>query len=395
MRKLFLSAAIIAFSFTFSQTRQIIFETGNVASVFEKAKKENKLIFVDAYTSWCGPCKWMAKNVFTNDTVADYFNKTFVNYTLDMEKGEGIEFAKKYEVNCYPNLLFINGEGQVVHRDAGGLSSKQFIESAANSLTSDKTFYANKNKLEKDGLNEQNIFIYVQLLSSACFDPSKTVKDYLKTVKDEDLLKNNNWMLLKDYVQDYEANANKYFISHFSAFQSKYGKPDTDKKMVQLGYSYFTNFYNNKEFDKSAFEKAQQNFKALNWPNSKAILFETELSLIGRSDINKYYALAAKGYMEFHQNDANSLNNMAWTFYENVNNKEQLNAACKMSKRACEIDNSYANLDTYAALLFKCGNKKEAELIATKAIEKAKAENLTADNYKETEDLLNKIKTLK
>ncbi|HRD39394.1 MAG TPA: thioredoxin family protein, partial [Bacteroidia bacterium] len=57
----------------FSQNRHINFETGNLTSVFEKAKKENKFILVDAYTTWCGPCKWMSKNIFTNDTAADYY----------------------------------------------------------------------------------------------------------------------------------------------------------------------------------------------------------------------------------------------------------------------------------------------------------------------------------
>ena len=72
----------------FSQTKQIVFELGNLESVLQKAAKENKLIFIDAYTTWCGPCKKMSKEVFTTDTVANYFNRTFVNYKFDMEKGE-------------------------------------------------------------------------------------------------------------------------------------------------------------------------------------------------------------------------------------------------------------------------------------------------------------------
>jgi uncharacterized protein YyaL (SSP411 family) len=59
-----------------------------------KAKKENKLIFVDAYASWCGPCKLMVKNIFPLKTVGDYYNSHFINAKIDMEKGEGIELAK-------------------------------------------------------------------------------------------------------------------------------------------------------------------------------------------------------------------------------------------------------------------------------------------------------------
>ena len=99
MKNFFLSLSLIITVSLFAQNRQITFETGNLASVFEKAKKENKLIFVDAFTTWCGPCKHMAKHVFTNDTVADYYNANFVNLKLDMEKGEGLDFAKKYDIS--------------------------------------------------------------------------------------------------------------------------------------------------------------------------------------------------------------------------------------------------------------------------------------------------------
>ena len=92
-------------SLVFGQGMQ--FETGSFEEIKAKAKKENKLIFLDAYTTWCGPCKWMAKTVFTNDTVAQYYNANFINAKIDMEKGEGIELAKKYAVRCYPNLLMV------------------------------------------------------------------------------------------------------------------------------------------------------------------------------------------------------------------------------------------------------------------------------------------------
>ena len=70
---LLLSAAAIASPGT-AQNREIKFEQGNWAGILEKAKKENKIIYLDCYTTWCGPCKWMAKNVFTNDTAADFYN---------------------------------------------------------------------------------------------------------------------------------------------------------------------------------------------------------------------------------------------------------------------------------------------------------------------------------
>src|SRR3954471_13635384 len=93
---IFLTVIFLA-SAALAQNRSIEFDHGTFAELLARAKKENKMIYIDCYTSWCGPCKWMAKNVFTNDTVADFYNNNFVNAKIDMEKGEGIELAQKYD----------------------------------------------------------------------------------------------------------------------------------------------------------------------------------------------------------------------------------------------------------------------------------------------------------
>ncbi len=109
-------------------TRHINFDTENWKGVLARAKKEDKLIFVDAYTTWCRPCIQMAKDIFTLDKVADYYNKNFVNVSMNMEKGDGPELVKKYEIHAYPDFLFINGDGEIVHRGGGYQEAKEFIQ---------------------------------------------------------------------------------------------------------------------------------------------------------------------------------------------------------------------------------------------------------------------------
>jgi thiol:disulfide interchange protein len=129
MKKIFsLAVLIICFSFISNAQKGIQFFQGTWKEVLEKAKKEKKPIFVDAYTVWCGPCKYMAANVFTDEKVGEYYNKNFINYKFDMEKGEGPEFANKYRITAYPTLLYINAEGKIIHRVVGGKQPEQFIE---------------------------------------------------------------------------------------------------------------------------------------------------------------------------------------------------------------------------------------------------------------------------
>ena len=110
-----------------TNTRHIAFDKSRWDTLLAKAKKENKLIFVDAYTEWCRPCIQMAKDIFTLDNVADFYNKNFINVSMDMEKGVGPVLVKKYKVQAYPAFLFINGDGELIHRDGGYQEAPKFI----------------------------------------------------------------------------------------------------------------------------------------------------------------------------------------------------------------------------------------------------------------------------
>ncbi|MFT5724990.1 MAG: thioredoxin-related protein [Bacteroidia bacterium] len=91
------------------------------------AKKENKLIFIDAYTTWCGPCKRMARTVFKEKAVGDYYNEHFVNLKIDMETAQGLFIGKKYTVQYYPTYLFIKPDGTLVKKAGGATKSSTFI----------------------------------------------------------------------------------------------------------------------------------------------------------------------------------------------------------------------------------------------------------------------------
>ena len=91
------------------------------------AKKEKKNIFLDAYASWCGPCKMLKRNVFPQKEVGDFFNTNFINMAIDMEQGEGPQLARKYNVQAYPTLLFINSKGEVVGTAVGYHQAEELI----------------------------------------------------------------------------------------------------------------------------------------------------------------------------------------------------------------------------------------------------------------------------
>lgn len=113
----------------------IVFEQGTWQEVLEKAKASNRPVFIDMYTTWCGPCKKMAKDIFPLKEVGDKFNASFINYKVDAEKGEGLEIAATYHVNSFPTYLFVTGEGVLVYRSLGSMPAEKFLAEAALALT--------------------------------------------------------------------------------------------------------------------------------------------------------------------------------------------------------------------------------------------------------------------
>ena len=108
------------------RAQSIDFQKGAWKDILARAKSENKLIFVDIYTTWCGPCKMLDRQVFTDKDVAATYNTCFINYKIDAERGEGITLARQYSVQAYPTALFIDAEGELVDSWVGFLPAPAF-----------------------------------------------------------------------------------------------------------------------------------------------------------------------------------------------------------------------------------------------------------------------------
>ncbi len=365
----------------------IQFEKSTWSEIVSKAAKENKLVFLDAYADWCGPCKWMAKNVFTNDTVAEFFNKNFINAKIDMEKGEGVAIAQRYGVRAYPTFLYINGNGDLVHRTCGSCPPQDFIGLAKDALNPEKQLVAIKKSFET---NPGDVVIakkYFTLLENACMIANDDIAKYFSTIKLDDLIQQDNWDMMQLYLNDSDSKEFKYLIKNRKKFAEKYSDEKVDQKINSVYEGNLRDLIRLNDF--KSYEALKIKIKKSGIPTGEEIILSSDLNLYNKKKEWKNYIKTAEKYVnKYGKDDYQQLNSISWTVFENFSDKPSLIKAEKWAKLSVELKDEYANNDTYANILFKLGKKQKAKAAAEKSIELAKKEGT---DYKETQDLLDRI----
>ena len=119
----------------FYENNSVSFITnGSLSMLMDKAQSENKIIFLDFYADWCGPCKTMDHEVFSDEKIGEFFNENFINFKVNGETGNGREIANLYEVKGYPTVIFIDPKGVVLNRQIGLIFEKQLMSLAERSI---------------------------------------------------------------------------------------------------------------------------------------------------------------------------------------------------------------------------------------------------------------------
>ena len=181
MRNYITTLVLLCFSLAMGKSQGIEFFHGTWKDAVAKAKAEDKLLFIDAFAKWCGPCKAMAKNVFTQQKVGDFFNANFINLKLDMEEADGISFGHKYPVSAYPTLFFVDGEGKVIKNVTGGQQPDGLIAIGVDAIKKNDKSGSFKEKYDAGDRSYDLVFNYVKALNAASKPSLKISNDYLGT----------------------------------------------------------------------------------------------------------------------------------------------------------------------------------------------------------------------
>lgn len=369
----------------------IKFETETFQNILDKAKKENKLVFLDAFASWCGPCKMLEKNVFTKQEVGTYYNSHFINARFDMEKGEGRDIARKYSITSYPSLLFLNGNGEVVYKGKGYMDVADFLGMGKDVLDPENSL---EKRIEKFHAGESQPDFLMKLMkdvSNNDFEFAQKVSErYFKVKEKEELTKEDAGVLLYFTKNSDDEN--------FKVFEKR--KPELLKMIPENVLNDFE-----KQIRLTTIVKKAVDYT--NYQINDAYLVAEATKVIGEKDAKtlssklrmdfyfnyKNYPEYEKAAVEYYQNPADfsaeELNQISWDFFLYVSNPASLKNAVEWSTESIKKQEDNINTDTLARIYYKLNDSANAKKWAKKSIELAKKSNA---EYTSTEDLLKNLK---
>ena len=245
----------------------IPFEELSFEEALEKTRKENKLLFVDCYTSWCGPCKMMSKQVFSLKFIGDYFKEHFVSLKIDMERGEGPELAKKYGVKAYPTMLILDPEGVVKYKLLGGMGPRSFMDKIQMGMEPGISYTELKKKYENGDRSPVVVSEYLITMNDAgdLKDKYNEPREFLNSLQGDDRFSVSAWKIYDVFETDYKSPEFKFLAENRKRFISQVDEKVVNKKIEQVIFPVVLSYLKG-ENPKAELERVQELIRLAGFP---------------------------------------------------------------------------------------------------------------------------------
>ncbi|WP_157809613.1 thioredoxin family protein [Ulvibacter sp. MAR_2010_11] len=388
MKKLLLAFLFPVMSFA----QGINFEDATFPQLLAKAKTENKIIFIHAYTLWNSSSKYMKDKVFPDANVGAYFNSNFINARFNMEEGEGIMLVKDYNITDYPTILFIDGNGKLVLKTLGFQSQGELIAlgksvakpidfSALDNMDLGSfSFVYTEEELSKrieefDSGNRDPKFLY-KLTEYALNRNHKNAKMYARAFYkvEKNLLTYDNATLMLQTMDSPESEEFTFLQRNEAEVSKIHNHIDVTNKLDKVVSEFALIGIDENESITNRVNKIESTIAKYR-PN-KAIELSSfyGLAYAEQEKDFKLYEKYALIYFEITYKNSrhNLLNKVAWGFYENITNEASLEKALKWALQSVDVSSNSYNNDTVAHLYYKLGDTNNARIYAEIAIKLGK-----------------------
>lgn len=351
----------------------IEFYHGSWEDALEKAAQEDKIIFIDAYAEWCGPCKRMARDVFPQEEVGTFFNRHFINMKVDMEKGMGLELRKKYPVSAFPTLFFIDAEGEVVQKAKGAQQVDGLIKLGQTALSKADNLEAYQAEYEEGKRDPAFIYRYIKALNNAGEPSLRVANEYFDTAPD--LSQELNLKLLFESVTEADSKLFNMMAERRAAISELEGEQAVKDQLRRACKATVEKAlkYDSEMLLEEAISKANNNL------GDAAEAFELEAQMAfykARGQADDYRKAAKKYAKKCIGEDPAALamlaKNMSGAF---KNDSKVLAEAKRIAEEAADQTTQYQHVLIYSNILLLNGEKAAALEAANRALQMAEADS--------------------
>lgn len=281
----------------FAQTN---FEELTLAKALEKAKAENKLVFIDTYTSWCMPCKYMANTIFPKPEMGAYLNPRFVCVKYNTEEGEGAEIMKRYEISAFPTFLILNTEGEVQHKIVGGSeTAEDLIKRVAEGLDEDKAIGILATKYGRGDRDVKLLVKYARALL-AVDDPLtvQVANELISKLNDSQRVDSAYWFIYEHPVLTQVGSPNmEYLLANAERFQKSIGAERVNEKIATAFDLQLTNMITGRDRQSGmeAIDKVEKEMEKYEFPSKSRLKLFVEIARVQKSgDVEKLLQVCEK-----------------------------------------------------------------------------------------------------
>lgn len=365
-----------------SASKGIRFEQGSWKQVKEKAREGKKFIFVDAYTTWCGPCRYMSASIFPRPEVGAFFNEKFLNLKVQLDTtkqdnetvkswySDAHQLMADYKIYSFPTYLFFDPEGNLVHRVVGSMDAGSFLQKAAEALRPETQYYTLLAQF-RNGKSEPAMLQNLVQAANAAGDAAvaaKTFEAFLAIQPDP--FTKESAVLMDQITQKVTDKSFQLILGHPERYDSALGRPGAAKEKL-------INIILQHEALPALMIAYKPDFAKLDsFLAAKYPAYATELAAKAKAVFYLFkgewtsFLPAVADYMGKYGQSANEheLNEFAWTVFERSTDRQLLEQALEWSRHSMKAGEQPMFIDTYANLLYKLGRREEAIRWQEKAI---------------------------
>jgi thiol-disulfide isomerase/thioredoxin len=405
--KQFLNLSITLCLLNFHLSAQgIVWQKGSFESILNKAKIQKKPIYVDIYTTWCGPCKQMDAEVFANAEIGKLFNDNFICYKIDGEKGEGRDLVEYFELESYPTSMFLDAEWNVILK-LEGFRPKDRLMEAADKVKVRGNISGSDDDLEQAYLQGKRdatfLLDYLKVRALQKMDNGVILDEYLGKISSEQLnsaptqqLILENASLLRGRAFDYlmaHKNEEKCYRKIKGIISQNLNKAANQKNEKLLNDVLATNGRLSKTFAEANEWNTEAKMNYLMLTNQPEKFFITADFFMDTYILKKDLSVF-KNLPELKEQYQQKIRKAARFVVERFTEREKLEKASIWIKKSLEIEEkSYIN-EIYSRILFTLNNKKEAVRLMERALALAKQEKAESDYISLLENEVLKMKKL-